>query len=470
MYIIRTSKYFVYLFIIDIIAAVLSFSISVALRFHLLFGFDVIPKTLLTLLAMYVLALCCVNGITKNYDNFFNRGNFQEVWKTLLSTFLTTLVSLLWMFFSKTSGDYSRAFVIIFIVISTLIGYLARIYFKFWVRKRHRNTASGSKVMVITVSDKLDDIYSHAANVNSWDYSFTYVAVIDKDMSGEKIGKLTIEGTYENMYDYAKMNVVDEVLVNVGYHHPKLKEIIKTFEIMGITCHIVLNNLSFEMANPKVESFSGYSVLTTSYNSISHFQLIEKRMLDIVGSVFGLIFTGILSIFIVPIIKLESPGPAIYSQERVGRNGRRFKIYKFRSMYTDADERKKELMKDNKMDGLMFKMDDDPRITKIGKFIRKTSIDEFPQFWNVFKGDMSLVGTRPPTVDEFEKYEYHHKNRLSFKPGLTGLWQVSGRSDITDFEEVVQLDTKYIENWSFMSDIKILFQTALAVVMHKGSE
>jgi lipopolysaccharide/colanic/teichoic acid biosynthesis glycosyltransferase len=138
-------------------------------------------------------------------------------------------------------------------------------------------------------------------------------------------------------------------------------------------------------------------------------------------------------------------------------------------MYMDAEERKKELMEKNKMSGFMFKMDDDPRITKIGKFIRKTSIDELPQFWNVLKGDMSLVGTRPPTEDEYCQYELLHKRRLSIKPGITGLWQVSGRSDITDFEQVVELDTKYIMEWSLAEDIRILFKTVKIVFGGKGA-
>ena len=138
-------------------------------------------------------------------------------------------------------------------------------------------------------------------------------------------------------------------------------------------------------------------------------------------------------------------------------------------MYMDAEERKRELMEKNEMNGLMFKIKDDPRITKIGRFIRKTSIDEFPQFFNVLKGDMSLVGIRPPTVDEFEQYEEHHKRRLSLKPGITGMWQVSGRSDIQDFEDVVRMDLEYIDNWSVWLDIKILIQTVFVVFSHKGA-
>ena len=136
----------------------------------------------------------------------------------------------------------------------------------------------------------------------------------------------------------------------------------------------------------------------------------------------------------------------------------------------DAEERKKELMAKNEMKGLMFKMTDDPRITKVGKFIRKTSIDELPQFFNVFKGDMSLVGTRPPTVDEYVKYESHHKHRLSMKPGITGLWQVSGRSEIEDFEDVIKLDVEYIDNWTVWLDIKILFKTVKTVLFRVGAK
>ena len=145
-------------------------------------------------------------------------------------------------------------------------------------------------------------------------------------------------------------------------------------------------------------------------------------------------------------------------------------MYKFRSMYINAEERKKELMAQNEVKGLMFKMDNDPRITKVGAFLRKTSLDEFPQFLNVLKGDMSLVGTRPPTEDEFEQYDEHYRRRLSMTPGLTGMWQVSGRSEISDFDEVVRLDLQYIDNWSLTLDFKILLQTVIVVLGHRGAK
>lgn len=204
--------------------------------------------------------------------------------------------------------------------------------------------------------------------------------------------------------------------------------------------------------------------------------MLVKRLFDIIGGLIGSFFALILIAIIGPKIKKESPGPILFRQTRIGLNGKRFTFYKLRSMYMDAEERKQELMSQNRVsDGMMFKMDFDPRIignkivdgkqvTGIGEKIRSSSLDEFPQFFNVLKGDMSLVGTRPPTEDEWEKYKYHHRARLATKPGLTGMWQVSGRSQITDFEKVVKLDTEYINNWSIGLDLRILLKTIKAVV------
>ena len=197
--------------------------------------------------------------------------------------------------------------------------------------------------------------------------------------------------------------------------------------------------------------------------------MIAKRIIDIVGSIFGLIICGLVSIVLVPIIRKDG-GPAIFAQTRIGKNGRHFTFYKFRSMCIDAEDKKSELLEKNTMQGGMFKLDNDPRITKVGKFTRKTSLDELPQFWNVLIGDMSLVGTRPPTVDEYETYTPEQKRRLSFKPGITGLWQVSGRSEIKNFDDVVKLDVAYIDGWTIWKDIEILLKTIKVVVMRDGAK
>jgi exopolysaccharide biosynthesis polyprenyl glycosylphosphotransferase len=198
-------------------------------------------------------------------------------------------------------------------------------------------------------------------------------------------------------------------------------------------------------------------------------QLFLKRCLDLIGGVIGLLITLVLLPFIAAAIKLDSPGPLFFGQERVGRRGRFFKCWKFRSMYLDAEERKKELSHLNEMNGALFKIKNDPRITTLGAFLRKTSLDELPQFWNVLKGEMSLVGTRPPTPDEVATYENWHRKRICIKPGITGLWQVSGRNEISDFDAVVRLDLEYIDRWTLWLDIKILFKTVWVVFSRQGS-
>ena len=241
---------------------------------------------------------------------------------------------------------------------------------------------------------------------------------------------------------------------------------------MGVSTHIaILREEPEDGAERMVEKLGGYAVLTRSVRIATVRQLFLKRLMDICAGLAGVIVTGIAFLFVAPAIYIASPGPIFFSQTRVGKNGRKFKIYKFRSMYMDAEERKKELMAQNKIaDGMMFKMDDDPRIIKgIGHFIRDYSIDELPQLWNVLKGEMSLIGTRPPTVEEYEKYDYHHKIRLAIKPGITGMWQVSGRSNITDFEQVVKLDASYITGWSLGLDFKILLKTVKVVLQRDGA-
>ena len=198
---------------------------------------------------------------------------------------------------------------------------------------------------------------------------------------------------------------------------------------------------------------------------------IGRRTQDVILSSLALVVLSpvMLATAIAIVVDDPSAGP-VFSQERIGRNGKPFKFYKFRSMCPNAEAKLDDLLDQNEMDGPVFKIKDDPRITRVGKFIRKTSIDELPQFFDVVRGSMSLVGTRPPTLDEYRQYESHHKRRLSMKPGITGLWQVSGRSDIDDFEEVVKLDVQYIDNWSIWMDIYLLFRTVGVVFDRKGAK
>lgn len=275
----------------------------------------------------------------------------------------------------------------------------------------------------------------------------------------------------DNMFIYVTRSVVDEIFIYFSDSNKiPIKEVIKNFRDMGISVKLNIDLFDMDVDTEKyIDKVGNYNAVCFAPKVTPLHLVLFKRILDIIGSLIGLTITLFSAIIVGPLIILESPGPILFSQKRVGRNGRIFKIYKFRSMYCDAEERKKELIENNEMHGLMFKMENDPRITRVGKFIRKTSIDELPQFWNVLKGDMSLVGTRPPTVDEFEQYEGYHKQRLSMTPGLTGVWQVSGRNEIKDFEEIVAMDVEYINNWSLKRDFEIILRTIGVVFTSNGA-
>ncbi|HHD9471471.1 TPA: exopolysaccharide biosynthesis polyprenyl glycosylphosphotransferase, partial [Streptococcus pneumoniae] len=288
------------------------------------------------------------------------------------------------------------------------------------------------------------------------------VSVLDKsDFQHDKIPVIE----KEKIIEFATHEVVDEVFVNLPGESYDIGEIISRFETMGIDVTVNLKAFDKNLGrNKQIHEMVGLNVVTFSTNFYKTSHVIAKRIIDVMGALVGLILCGLVSIVLVPLIRKDG-GSAIFAQTRIGKNGRQFTFYKFRSMCVDAEAKKRELMEQNTMQGGMFKVDDDPRITKIGRFIRKTSLDELPQFYNVLKGDMSLVGTRPPTVDEYVQYTSEQKRRLSFKPGITGLWQVSGRSKITDFDDVVKLDVAYIDNWTIWKDIEILLKTVKVVFM-----
>jgi len=348
------------------------------------------------------------------------------------------------------------------------------------------HTTAASRVMLATTSDRAarySDLIKH-----DWSRKLAAIALLDYDGKPsdiKEIDHIHVTAGRDNLVKYVQQHAIDEVFLIVDNNElDYVTDAVKNFIQMGIQVH--LNLPSIERLDEKITGANEKYVpkilrsLTYFYNDTPILTMgtpepkmrymFLKRLFDIIGAIIGCIITFVLFIIFGIAIKIDSPGPIFFKQDRIGKNGRHFKMYKFRSMYIDAEERKKALMEQNEMNGFMFKMKDDPRITRVGKFIRKTSIDEFPQFFNVLKGDMSLVGTRPPTVDEFRNYSNYHKRRLSMKPGITGMWQVSGRSDITDFEEIVRLDCEYIDNWSLWLDVKILFKTIGAVLSRKGSE
>lgn len=461
------SKHFDFFFL-DTVLLELAFFFSYGIRHDWIFFYNInYYRQIGIILALINI---CIAFFRESYHGVLKRDFIEELKCVVLHVSFVEVVLIAITFFMK-ELQYSREVFLLFWGVGILFCLIGRSIWKAVLHKQLFLNREERRILVVTTSNRVEDIITKLVSNEIFDYEITGIVLVDKSWKGKKIDGYPILGTLDEEAEYFHEYIVDEVFVHLNPGEFLERKYIDFFIQTGKTIHFDLDGLA-ELNSPAyVESFSGRTVITTSMKVVTPGKLFIKRLMDICGGVVGILLTGIISIFVIPAIKIADPGPAFFSQERIGKNGRRFKIYKFRSMYMDAEERKKDLMDQNEMSGLMFKMENDPRIIKgVGKFIRDTSIDELPQFWNVLKGDMSLVGTRPPTVEEYEMYEMHHLKRVSIKPGITGMWQTSGRSDITDFEEVVRLDTQYIVNWEISLDIKILLKTILVVLRREGSK
>ena len=424
----------------------------------------------------------CVSVVSESYKGVLKRGYYLEFNAVLKQMIIVELGTGLYLFSVDNGHNFSRIVLYLMGIIYTVLTYLTRILWKKHLKSKMAEEGEHS-LYIVTSENSAEDVIRNVRENNYNLYDINGLVIIDKDMTGSWISGIPVVAELKDASAYICQKWVDEVFINVDEDYPFPQELMDELLEMGMVVHQNLAKIkSMQGQKQMIETVGGYTVLTTSMNFATDRQAFAKRTLDIVGGLVGCILTGIIYIFIAPAIYISSPGPIFFSQVRIGQNGKPFKMYKFRSMYMDAEERKAELMAQNKMsDGRMFKLDFDPRVIGnkilpdgrkkigVGEFIRKTSLDEFPQFWNVLKGDMSLVGTRPILQDELEQYELHHRARIATKPGITGMWQVSGRSNITDFEEVVRLDTEYITKWNFGLDIKILLQTVKTVLKREGT-
>lgn len=410
----------------------------------------------------------------KMYSNFFKRGRYRELLLSVKYNVILVAGATLVSFGMKSDAVVSRLVMGYFFVLNTGVLWLTHLV----IRNRERffgwNRRKESNLLIITDQKYLPEILDRFGRSKETNWKITGAVLLGKKEESVYDDIPIIPDDEDACLEYATLHVVDEVFIQVDEvqkHEKYLKEMILNLEKMGVVVNLNLDLFDLGVSGIKqVYNLEQYHVLAFSSRFFDYRMVLMKRIIDIVGALVGMVIAVLAGIILAPFLLLESPGPLIFCQNRVGVNGRIFRFYKFRSMYVDAEERKKELMAQNEVQGLMFKMEHDPRITKVGAFIRKTSIDELPQFWNVLKGDMSLVGTRPPTVDEYVQYTSYQKHRISFRPGITGLWQISGRSDIKDFDEVVKLDLEYIDNWSLLLDLKIIFKTILVVFRGSGAK
>ncbi len=456
---------------VDFVLLQLAFFLAFLLRYYTTDGYA--QDAELDVLIIIALLDLVASFVLRNYTGILRRNYKREIAAVCKMVAFVWTGAILWLFLIKESEEISRIVMIAFPILAIGFLFVGRSILKAIIRSQKSRRRLRRSIVIVCDKDDYADLLETFLNDPIGEYMVHAVALLDEDEPVTDLpeGVVCINDRNELM-QFLVHEWVDAVFLCKELDPNANYELTAKCLTMGITVHRALVKYRATSTHRVLEQMAGYTVMTQSIKVVDSRRMLVKRLLDIVGGLVGVILTGLLCIIIGPIIYIKSPGPIFFKQERIGENGRRFYIYKFRSMYLDAEERKKELMDQNAIkDGMMFKMENDPRIIKgIGHFIRNHSLDEFPQFWNVLKGDMSLIGTRPPTPDEWEKYELHHRSRLAVKPGITGAWQVGGRSDITDFEQVVEMDVDYIRHWSLSQDIKIIFKTIGVILKKDGAE
>ena len=470
--------------VIDLLCLQLSFVISFWLHmpFTNPYGIESFQYQAVILTTSQLLVIV----FTNNYKGILRRGRLEEAWAVIKYIAAVMIISLIYLFAVKHSTTASRLQMGFTSVTYTVLDYIFRQLGKLRVFNSSKYKKNRRSVVLITSDGAarrtLRDLMSDPKHSS---YFISGAIITDRECgSDEKLEGIPLYSLNKETASRLSHGWVDEVFLLQSDDMTFPAELMDDLFRMGITVNYSITALTDgRWSVSEMRRLGPYRVMSGSISPASAGEMALKRLADIIGGLIGCIITLIVFVFLAPIIYIKSPGPIFFTQKRVGQNGKPFLMYKFRSMYMDAEKRKQELMEKNRIsDGMMFKMDDDPRIIGsekkdgrgrprgIGNFIRRHSIDELPQFFNVLKGNMSIVGTRPPTLDEWERYDLGHRIRMSIKPGLTGLWQVSGRSSITDFEEVVRLDREYIENWSLLLDAKIILKTVSVVIRGSGAE
>ena len=434
--------------------------------------------------------------VIDTYHSVLHHSPWDELVLLFTQTGYVVLILLVFQLLSQTSETNLTKIALYAILLYLVFCYIVRQVYKGYLKKKHHIFNRHSLLIALETS-QIPTVIPRILRANYGVYRFTGIAIMGANPSEADamqalrqlwdeypdVETIPIVATADTLEQYLTNHWVDEVYLDVPPKTEMPVELINSLMRMGITIHTALTHLDdIESRHKNVEWICGQLTITTSLGYITGRDLFVKRLMDIVGGLFGSLITVLITPIVGLAIWISDPGPIFFSQTRIGENGKKFQMYKFRSMYKDAEARKKQLAQaTGQEDQLMFKLEHDPRIIGpkerpdgtwkkgIGGWIRDLSLDELPQFFNVLKGDMSLVGTRPPTVDEWRRYEPFHRSRMSTRPGITGLWQVSGRSKIRDFDTVVRLDREYIENWSIKQDIRILVKTVAVVLTRKGA-
>jgi len=397
------------------------------------------------------------------------KENFNyEVIKIIKGVSLGLLGIVAWIFLEKLTWA-SRSIILLFWLLGILFIILERCLLRCLIYYLRKRGVYNKMVLMVDKGERTFDFVRELSHHKEWGLKIigfvTFTPTDEKEIAG-----YPVLGSIDDIPDLINRKVVDIVVMSPNWRKPgKMASLIKLCEVYGIDVYFIPEIFDISFAQLKIEKFLDFPLILFYTAPKDYWKLLIKRLIDILGSLTGLILFSPLFLLIAILIKLDSAGPVFFSQKRVGLNGRKFVLYKFRTMEEYAQKQLRKLLPLNETGGPAFKITNDPRVTRVGRFLRKTSLDELPQLWNVLKGDMSLVGPRPSTKREVALYKDWQRRRLSMKPGLTCLWQISGRSDIK-FDKWMEMDLEYIDNWSLWLDLKILFKTIPAVLLGRGAK
>jgi len=466
---------------VDILVVAGSFFISFLVRqnIHAFYRLDIIPERQviydlntinrhLTILPVILFAWWAALTSCGMYQSFRRKNIFEVVWNIIKSAFLVIIVLATVEFIFKLEF-ISRAFIAIFFSASCLLLIGERFFIVYLLRLLRKKGYNYRNILIVGTGKRAENFIKLVHKHSEWGLKIAGLIDADRDMLHREIQGEKVIGVLDDIPEILHNKIIDEVIFIVPRKWLCLIEkSLLACEIEGVKTNIAADFFNMEIARSVSGDIEGIPLLSFQTTIGAEWQLLLKRIFDIIISLSGIIAALPIFAALIIAIKVLSPGPAIFTQTRSGLNGRKFVMYKFRTMLNGAEEKKAGLEKFNSMNGPAFKMKNDPRVTRFGAFLRRSSLDELPQLFNVLKGEMSVVGPRPPIPSEVENYEIWQRRRLSMKPGLTCLWQANGRNNV-DFEKWMKLDLEYIDSWSLGLDFKIMLKTVPAVLFSTGA-
>lgn len=459
---------------IDLLLINVAFLIAYWLRYDLQLFRSVDPannvpySVYLPLVALLAVVVVLANRREGAYDVRRGHPLFVDLYGVINATSIAIMLLIVLVFFYRRLFYSRMIFIYAGVVIILLLG-IARIV-RYFVLTRLRQEGHGVDRVLIIGAGEVGRIVMRNLLAQP-DLGYRVIGFLDDDpaKSAADIGPIKAFGDLDNLPAAIAENAIDQVIITLPWqYHRKTVRLVADSEQVGVRARVVPDLFQLSLGGTDVETVNGIPLISIKQTTLTGFNLALKRAVDLVISGIGIVVLSPIWLLIAVAIKLDSPGPVFFRQERIGRHGKPFIVYKFRSMYQDAEARVEQLRAQNEADGPLFKIRDDPRRTRVGRFIRRTSLDELPQLINIWRGEMSVVGPRPGLQCEVEQYQLWHRKRLEVQPGLTGLWQVSGRSNLT-FDEMVMLDIYYAENWTLGLDLRIILRTVPQFIFGDGA-